>query len=65
VLFQGRGQQVMKDYLQSIDEICTIIFEIASIYEHLLCYRDVCWQTLIKKFPSFDEKCCHHISYIP
>jgi hypothetical protein len=45
VLFQGRGQQVMKDYLQSIDIICTIVFAAASIYEHLLSYRDVCWQT--------------------
>jgi hypothetical protein len=32
----------MKDYLQSIDIICTIVFAAASIYEHLLSYRDVC-----------------------
>ncbi len=30
VLFQGRGQQVMRDYWQSIDEICTILFAAAK-----------------------------------
>jgi hypothetical protein len=53
VLFQGRGQQLMKDSLQSIHEICTICLAATSIYEHLLCYRDVCW---LRNFHHFMKK---------
>jgi hypothetical protein len=62
VLFQGRGQQVMKDYLQIyLWNLYTIVFAAAKMYEHPFMLQKC---LLTNSHQEISNISSHHISYI-